>query len=515
MTTKVAPPRAPVQEKSIHPNIPRLLEAIRCIGHSLEDSVGDLADNALAADASKVGVIFSGQRSFDRLEIADNGHGMNAEQLEEALRLGSQIDYPANSLSKYGMGLKSAALTQGGRLTVLTHADAGPLLKAVLDIELVKKREDYVVQFPTPSAQDTELFEHRTGGIGTILVVDSIHPERAVGITACVNRIKKMIAETYHRFMTATDPVTFEVNGEIVEPFDPLFIGDPSVEDLLKPQTLEFTDANGAPVLITVRATQLPHPPSQTNRRETKDRYHINQRNIGFYFYRANRVVRRADPIGLFTPDTKLLSFRASIDFDPDADSFFSLDVAKRRVVLSESVRGQLERVFTPVINHSRNLWKGEAKKKPAADEGTSIHKPASSQINAKGPLLSTGRKDRTSAKQKGSKASPRINRLPAPPKDRVRIIEVETLNDGLLWEPSLDNDGQVYVRINKSHPFYDVVYRAYSGEDPSFIEAVDYLFWGLAHAEYNVGYDEDDKIEIMESIRRFASDNLRRLLSE
>ena len=43
----------------------------------------------------------------------------------------------------------------------------------------------------------------------------------------------------------------------------------------------------------------------------------------------------------------------------------------------------------------------------------------------------------------------------------------------------------------------------------------VDYLLWGLAHAEYNVGYDEDAKIKMMETIRRFASDHLRRLLSD
>ena len=97
-----------------------------------------------------------------------------------------------------------------------------------------------------------------------------------------------------------------------------------------------------------------------------------------------------------------------------------------------------------------------------------------------------------------------------------MRIIEVDSIDGGRLWEPSLDADsGQVYVRLNKSHPFYDTVYRTYASDDPTLIEAVDYLLWALAHAEYSVGYDDDNKIEIMETLRLFASDNLKRLLSE
>jgi hypothetical protein len=91
----------------------------------------------------------------------------------------------------------------------------------------------------------------------------------------------------------------------------------------------------------------------------------------------------------------------------------------------------------------------------------------------------------------------------------------MDELPDGLLWEPSLDKNGQVYVRVNKSHPFYDKVYRTYASEDPELVEAVDYLLWALAHAEYNIGYDDEVKVSIMDDLRRFASSNLRKLLAE
>lgn len=515
--SKIGVPVASVPSKTLPPSIPRILDALRCIGHSLEDSVGDLADNAVSAEASKVSIAFSGQKTFDRIEISDTGHGMDQKALEDALTLGSLVEYSPDSLSKYGMGLKASALAQGGRLTVLTRADKGKLLKAVLDYRLIREKDDYVILFPQASEEETRLFKERTDGIGTVLVVDRIHRERTLGITACINRTKRMVSETYHRFMTAAAPVTFEVNGETVEPYDPLFVGDEAVVELLKPKVLEFTDEHGQAVNITVRANQLPHPPSQVNRAETKEKYGITQKNIGFYVYRANRLVRRGESFGLFTPDTKLLSFRGSIDFNPDADEFFSLDVAKRRVVLSDSVFSKLKDLLTPVINHSRTLWIGEKKKTIATNgEDTSLHRNASSQINSKASLLSTGRRDRTSPKKRAEAASPKIKREKQSPRDKVRIIEVDSIDGGRLWEPSLDSEsGQVYVRINKSHPFYDAVYRASASDDPTLIDAVDYLLWALAHAEYSVGYDDDKKIEIMEALRLFASDNLKRLLSE
>jgi hypothetical protein len=183
-------------------------------------------------------------------------------------------------------------------------------------------------------------------------------------------------------------------------------------------------------------------------------------------------------------------------------------------VVISEKVRGRLDTIFTPLLHQSRKLWI-EAKKTEPAEEAPNIHKPASSQINAKDPLLSTGRKERTTPEEMAAKASPKITRLPQPPKDKIRVIEMDELADGLLWEPSVDKNGQVYVRVNKSHPFYDKVYRTYASEDPDLVEAVDYLLWALAHAEYNIGYDADDKVTIMDDLRRFASMNLRKLLAE
>ena len=298
----------------------------------------------------------------------------------------------------------------------------------------------------------------------------------------------------------------------------------------MNPQKIEVDDSEGHKAVITIRATQLPHPPSFENRKEIKDKYGIKQPNTGIYVYRCNRIIKRASTLDIFTSDTKNLAFRGSIDIGPDADGLVSLDVAKRRVVLPDHVRSKLEEKFGPALHMSTQTWRSAADKvtKTGKSNAPSVHQPASSQINAKDGLLATGRKERTTSREKAEKASKnkKVSRISPPPKDKGRVRDVDDLPDGILWEPGYDENGQVYVRINRSHPFYVKIYRP--GEDSDdretreqtreqreLVEAVDYLLWGLAHAEFNIGYDDQAKIDIMESIRRFTSQNLRTLLSE
>lgn len=529
---------------SLPPSIARVVNAIRRIGHSTEEAVMDIVDNSVAKHATQISVFFSGTTRVERIEIADNGMGMTFDGLKDAMRLGSAGDYGADALanlSKYGLGLKSAALSQGQRLTVMTRAEGGDLLKAVLDAEIILKKNEYLIDFSEPSPEEQAFFEERTqnknggeqsGGVGTVVIIDKIDQGTALGLTAATNRVRKALGETYHRFMTKPDPISFFVNGKGIAPSDPLFLGDSEVTTLLNPQKMEIEDTGGHKATITIRATQLPHPPTYSNRKEIKEKYGIKQPNTGLYVYRCNRIIKRAVTLDIFTTDTKNLAFRGSVDLGPDADELISLDVAKRRVVLPDHVRSQLERAFTPALHMSTQMWRTAADKvtrSKTGGESPSIHRQSSSQINAKDGLMATGRKERTTPRQKAEQASKTAKKLPRitqPPKDKVRIIEVPDLPDGLLWQPGYDENGQVYVQVNRSHPFYVKVYRPgedaddrdnreHNREQREFVEAVDYLLWGLSHAEFNIGYDDQDKIEMMERIRRFTSSNLRTLLSE
>src|SRR5690242_3713752 len=103
---------------TVAPSAARLTNSLRDIGYDFPSAIADLVDNSIAASARRVEVIvrFSGARST--VMIADDGCGMGPGQLAEALRFGSRREYGKRDLGRYGLGLKTASLSQCRTLTV-------------------------------------------------------------------------------------------------------------------------------------------------------------------------------------------------------------------------------------------------------------------------------------------------------------------------------------------------------------------------------------------------------------
>ncbi|KKO20249.1 MAG: hypothetical protein DCC43_05765 [Candidatus Brocadia sp.] len=55
------------------------------------------------------------------LLIADNGKGMTPSQLREAMRYGAEREYEKEDLGKFGLGLKTASLSQCQRLSIASR----------------------------------------------------------------------------------------------------------------------------------------------------------------------------------------------------------------------------------------------------------------------------------------------------------------------------------------------------------------------------------------------------------
>ena len=185
---------------SLKPNIARIVNAIRRIGHNPEEAIMDIVDNSVANHASQIGIVFSGTSRLERIEIADNGTGMTYDGLSNAMNLGSSGDYGADvlaNLSKYGFGLKSAALSIGQRLTVMTCVENGMIIKAVLDAEIIEKENDYLVEFSEATSAEAKHFTDRTGGIGTLVIIDRIEPGGTPSLTSVQTRSARRSARHF------------------------------------------------------------------------------------------------------------------------------------------------------------------------------------------------------------------------------------------------------------------------------------------------------------------------------
>lgn len=121
---------------SVAPSARRLTNSLRDVGYSFESAVADLVDNSVAAGADRIviEIHFEGRGSY--LTIADNGTGMHEEQINEAMRFGSRRQYDEGDLGRYGLGLKTASLSQCRRTEVVSRGNrlSSPSLAPLISI---------------------------------------------------------------------------------------------------------------------------------------------------------------------------------------------------------------------------------------------------------------------------------------------------------------------------------------------------------------------------------------------
>src|SRR5437763_12259507 len=103
------------------PSARRLINSLRDLGYDFAQAVADLVDNSIEAGASRVNVDveFEGDDSWVR--ITDDGKGMAPEELREAMRYGAEREYRDDDLGKFGLGLKTASMSQCQCLSVASR----------------------------------------------------------------------------------------------------------------------------------------------------------------------------------------------------------------------------------------------------------------------------------------------------------------------------------------------------------------------------------------------------------
>ena len=157
---------------TVMPSAARLTSSLRDIGYGFGSALADLVDNSIAAGADKIDVevCFHGEGSY--VLVADNGAGMTANSLIEAMRFGTRRDYKSGELGRYGLGLKTASLSQARRLWVISRsAPSRPVIRAcVLDMGHVERTDRWEVLTPDPALLAPELRRRLAAGPGTIVI---------------------------------------------------------------------------------------------------------------------------------------------------------------------------------------------------------------------------------------------------------------------------------------------------------------------------------------------------------
>ena len=137
------------KDRKLVPKASTLMGSLRSMGYSFESAVADVIDNSISSHAQNIRVLFP-TSPMDELAIGilDDGDGMSEEVLFEAMRYGSfsaEEQRAEDDLGRFGMGLKSASLSQCRCLTVVSF-DGKDHHGLKWDYNYILETKDWLIQ---------------------------------------------------------------------------------------------------------------------------------------------------------------------------------------------------------------------------------------------------------------------------------------------------------------------------------------------------------------------------------
>src|SRR6185503_19635538 len=386
-TSKVAE-RDPLDNR---PNARKLLDSLRYLGYDNYYAISDIVDNALDAEARNVWINVHRETDTDiMIDIADDGIGMNEAVLDQASRLGSEVQRNASTdLGRFGMGLVTASLSLGRRLTIVTRAKKGPILANITDVDTMTKRNAFVRDFFGEASQPLlNLYHEYLGNAqsGTVIRISKSDGFKRRYVGAFEGTLSKQLGQTYRMFIRAGKH--FYVNGTEVPIHDPLWIEDkPSARVYSDEEfAIKYMDERTGEIVTDMVRARLVILPDHGSRKENGKKGYRAEKS-GFYVMRNNREIAEAQLLGLANlsrhPD--LIRFRGELFISGKLDDAFGIEFTKRDVKPTQSAKDQLDAELGSTIRSLRT----QIQQKEAKQEGEGVNHETSEQfINRQSSLL-------------------------------------------------------------------------------------------------------------------------------
>lgn len=352
---------------TVLPSAGRLMVSLRDIGYDVPGAIADLVDNAIDANARNVAIEIVAMGPDSWVRTADDGIGMTPTRLDEAMRYGTEAEYGPRALGHFGLGLKTASLSQCRRLTVASRArDGRRVAVRRWDLDDVLLRNSWDLERPRATeCPDRVIGPLANDSHGTVVLwenLDRVIPRRPTdGMTARVLRtvtseVRTHLAMVFHRFLDGEAfggraRLTMTLNGEPITGWDP-FARDESHTRRLPIQQLEYAEADGRTIVTEVHPYVLPgqqffSTPDAHRAAGGPARWNRHQ---GFYIYRRDRLIQAGGWNRLRTLDEHAKLARIAIDLPIGEEDRFAVDIAKMRVSIPEELRPTLRAVASAVV---------------------------------------------------------------------------------------------------------------------------------------------------------------------
>lgn len=360
------------------PPDPHLLESMRAVGYSFETAVADVIDNSIAAEATTIHFLSSADGDA-RVSIFDDGEGMSRETAILAMKLAAQSPTATrrpSDLGRFGLGLKTASLSQCRRLTVATK-HAGQLTVLCWDLDHVVTTGKWMVLDLAQEEAHALLGWHLLEEVdhGTLVcwtnldILKMTEGAEQNDLDSAVVRVRDHCALVFHRFVTGNDArkIRMTVNGNAFPALDPFLTKNKATD--VRTENLKLSG-----VTLPVVAYTLPFISKLTNAdRQLALAPGSFRDSQGFYIYRAGRLVVWGTWFRLNPKSEMGKLARVRVDVPNSLDHLWVLDIKKSSANPPRDLRQALKNLALQFIKPSTQVQQFRGRRTTDLDEVTRL----------------------------------------------------------------------------------------------------------------------------------------------
>ena len=305
---------------------------------------------------------------------------MTKEQINDAMRYGSQSSLntrDSTDLGRFGLGLKTASLSQCRCLTVITKQ--GRRLEARrwdLD-EIYRKGSWALLSLNSEEIHAIPQFQSQLKQLksGTLIIWEKLDRllKGAKATDKLMSRqmeyVREHLALVFHRYLAGESGLTklsIRMNGLTIEPKDPFLLGRSTVFQADENFIIEG-------YRVEVSSFMLPHVSNMTKKEKsalggaeglTKDQ--------GFYIYRNKRLLVWGTWFRMHRKDELSKLARIRVDVPNALDHLWTLDIRKSTAVPPDVIKNNLARIVDRITEGSKRAWTFRGKRE-ISDDGSHL----------------------------------------------------------------------------------------------------------------------------------------------
>ncbi len=355
------------------PNAGALMQSLRAFGYDTSTAVADLIDNSITARSSQIDVWFEWNNGNPWIAVSDNGYGMTEIELFEAMKTGGKNpleERDEKDLGRFGLGLKTASLSQCRRMTVASKTEKTSLCVRCWDLDLVTKKNEWILlknaNTEAESAIKRLIGDKKSGTVVLWEKIDRIVPDNHVddeeyqdAFLSCAKAVKDHIASVFCSYMQGPRRVRFSINGNEIDMWDPFMTDNPMTTHM--PTETLYVDGHE----VIVKPYILPHQnklsPDLFAKYAGSHGWNAQQ---GYYIFRNNRLIVAAE--WLVPGMEKLEQYRLArirIDIGNETDSEWSIDVRKSIASPPISIAKDIKRIANAARKKSAQIYRYRGKR--------------------------------------------------------------------------------------------------------------------------------------------------------